>query len=271
MIIREVETTMTKRISCLRLIPVAVGLIFMAVPIESQATPITITNVTVNVGSTAFSLWTFPVTLLDGQTLVLTQNNPAVPASDGGRFNFDTSDVGATPATVPTVNVSSSIGAFLASDTFKVLSVNGVEAAAPGGPTFNEAQPYRVLGSFGGGSLEISVAYADNAHSNACGSGAVSAGLIGEPNCLPSPFNGNGGTTAATFFQGLPGPAGPASSFPNHCPAGSTTCWDAGVVLIRNTSAVIPVIPEPSTLFLLGTGLFGVAGWKWRRRSKTSA
>ena len=137
-------------------------------------------------------------------------------------------------------------------------------------PHFNEAQPYRLIGSFSdvsGNSYTVQVAYADNVHTNVCGSGSgggLPGGLTGNPTCLPNIFNGAGGTTAATFFFGTSAFNPFPQNNPFHCPTGAAMgCWDGGVILITNTSSVIP---EPSSLVLVGSGLLGVAGWGRRRK-----
>ena len=195
----------------------ALGVSFLAAPSVSQA--VTINNVTVTIGTTVFALWTFPVTLNPGETLVLTQNSG---------YNFDTSDLACgNPASVAncaaaSILVHPSVGLDTSkTDSTKVLTVGGKDPQSfpplgpPGPPvtgTFNEAQPYTSLGLSVGGDYEILVAYADNVHSDACGTGAIGAGLAGNSLCLPSPFAG------ATHFQGVgTNNAGVTNTQPNHC------------------------------------------------------
>src|SRR5262245_30975957 len=127
---------MTKTTFPAVLVILSVGIILFGVPIQSAANPITINNVSVNIGGTTFSStagpfggvnWPFPmpgVTLNDGQTLVLTQNISGPPnATNNMGYNFDTSDVpGGCLVTGCVVNVNSTLGgAQMFLDTARVL------------------------------------------------------------------------------------------------------------------------------------------------------
>ena len=265
---------MAPKSAWLQLVPVAVVLIALAVPINGHADPLTINSVTVNIGGAFTPTWVFPVSLGDGQTLVLGALTPGTPDANG----FDTSERGNNfPTAIPTITVSTSLGGSqIFTDTTRVLTLTvGNVPHDPINNSFQEAQPYRLLGSFAVGieSYDVFVAYADNIHTDACGAGAATLpGLIGNPNCLPAIFNGTQGTLAPTFFQGVPGGTGGlVSTNPNHCngPGGNpNNCWDSGVIMIVAHSVTPPVVPEPSTLVLLASGLFAVAGWKWRARAR---
>src|SRR5262249_29573152 len=103
----------------------------------------------------------------------------------------------------------------------------------PGGLAFNEAQNYKQIGSFTCNNLQItvSVGYADDAHSNACGSGVgLPPAGNGSSTCFPSPFDGT-----ARFFQG----SAQASSA---CSRGAT-CYDSGVILFSATAAPANACP----------------------------
>ncbi len=170
------------------------------------------------------------VNLATGQTLVLTQTGGGATG-----FNFDTSDFGFGAAVV-TINGS----AF--ADPTGILNgtIHGVD---PVDTAHQEATDWTAIGSVPG-SFSVQFGYADNIHTNACSDV--------DGNCLPEgPF------ADATVFLGagaLP-PAGYPQGGVNHCIVTTSTCFDGGTILITALART----PEPSALFLLGTGLMGLA------------
>lgn len=211
----------------------------------AQTEALTITNVVVTIGgNTPAPGWTFPVTLLPGQDLVLTQNTGGTGLQP---FSFDTSEFSGA-ATVAITTVENGTQVF--SDTGLMLTFGG----SPDTTFTNEAMNYYTPP--GTNSLyTVQIGYADNLHTDACGVDAYSgAPSTGSPTCFPSPFN------TAFRFEGQGGalPAGAtASTFPNHCTATSgPNCYDAGVIRIVASQTSVP---EPASMVLLGTGLAFVA------------
>jgi hypothetical protein len=235
---RKLRQVYTKQLLIAFLVALATGIVVFGLPAESQA-QVTISGVTATVTGGGqgqpFAHWS-DQPLIAGQTLVLAQNSS---------YNFDISDVkcaGACPAAV----ISGTIGgqAFSFTDTNQVLTLKNLDPSptVPDANNFNEAQDYVVIGSKTVGSIKVtvSVAYADNVHLNACGTGATSVGLVGNSNCLPSPFDG------ATFKQ-FAGAANPlaASGLPNHCASGTINdnCFDSGVILFTATAVTTNACP----------------------------
>jgi hypothetical protein len=207
------------------------GIVVLGMPTESQAQSTTISGVTVQIGGTTFQLWS-PQAISAGQTLVLAQN-PASASTPP--FNFDTSDVSPCVAAIVSGTATSSGTStnFAFTDTTQVLTPSG----CPVGTAINEAQNYTQIGQFNSDGLQItvSVGYADDDHSNACGSGVPTNG---SPSCFPSPF----GAGAATFFQGSAQQTANACFHPE---IGGATCYDSGVILF--TAAPIPANACPLT------------------------
>jgi hypothetical protein len=242
----------------LRILAVAlmlVGVSVIAAPATSQATTITITSVTVSVGPASFSsIWTFPVNLAEGQSLLLSQTGVAVNA-----YNFDTSDV-CIPAsnctTPPTITVATNVGNFIFTDSGNVLSSPaGVGADTLVAPPL-ETREYVAAGQTGGAGtgLSLNVGYADDAHFESPHTACSATGTVDTPiiNCRPDPFS-------ATFMQ--------ATLVTGGCLAANgsfdgRSCIDAGVLRFVNTT--VPRVPEPSTLVLLGGGLLSLAVWSRR-------
>ncbi len=101
---------------------------------RSEAAPITITDVRVDIGPsvgpavatyTAASVgWTFPYTLNPNEDLVLAQSFNGAPNTTTS-YNFDTSDVFG-PANTPVITVTTSDGVVsMFSDTTQVLNSEG--------------------------------------------------------------------------------------------------------------------------------------------------
>ena len=238
----------------LGLLGLGLALVLLCTAAPAQATTITAVEVTSNgvTYSAANVGWTFPVTLLPGQDLVLTQDFPGAPNSTTS-YNFDTSDnpVGAAPS-LPQIIITADGIPTTFIDTNQILNVNNQGSV---GLDLNEAQNYGV--ALNGPGYQVFLGYADNVHPGICGAYATSLGLSGSSTCFPTPFFG------ATFFQGKAGiDPGLAEPNPNHCANdGSATCYEGGVIRIVATPAAVP---EPATMMLLATGLAGLMA---RRRN----
>ena len=239
-------------------IKLAVGVILLFFGAASPAEAAVITNVQVTIGAVTFTPggvgWTFPVALLPGQDLVLTQSFNG-PPNNTSSFNFDTSDV-LGPANIPQIAITADGVTTVFSDLNQVLNVRGLDTLSN---VDNEAQSYGAP-LVGPGYL-VFLGYADNTHTGPCGAWASSIGLSGSPTCLPTPFFG------ATFFDGAGAlnPVGLTQTLPNHCDGTGQTanCFDAGVIRILAGSQV----PEPATLALLLTGVAAAGVRRYRSQS----
>jgi len=194
-------------------VALTIAIVVFGMPTESQA-QVTIGNVKVVIGGTTYQLWSDqPINA--GQTLVLAQN----PGGTGTPFNFDTSDNSSCVAA--TISGTGSGTPFSFPDSTQVLT----PANCPTGTAFNEAQNYAQIGNFttNGLLITVSVGYADNAHSDTCGTDILPP--RGSTTCFPSPF------ATATFVQGT------ATTVAGGCVDGANPCWDSGVILFSATAA----------------------------------
>jgi hypothetical protein len=97
----------------------------------------------------------------------------------------------------------------------------------------------------------VNFGYADDAHTGAC---ADTSG-----NCHPDgPWLAGG----AEFFLG-----GAFGTSTTGCAGTVAPCFDSGAIWIQ--ANFVPRVPEPSTLFLIGVGLMGLAAWGRNRAQGT--
>ena len=219
----------------------------------------------------ASNTWTnggAPIVIPEGGTLVLTQNQANATGLAG--FNFDTTDQGTGPGAQYVVTIN---GVALL-DTARVLDFGGNDNNSV---NTNEAHNWALISPLAGipcgaGHIcDVWVGYADTLHGSSENPGGVCPDT--DHNCLPNTVGGAGipagiwqGT--ANIFLGngsslLPGFPGQGPT----CTATSANCFDAGAILISERRVSTP---EPSSLFLLGVGLMGVAAYGRRQLRKNS-
>jgi hypothetical protein len=198
-----------------------------------------------------------PIVLPVGNFLTLTQN----PGSLTGEaaFNFDTTDKGTGVYTITVNGVTGILDTSVGNSNAQggpILNIGGHDTL---GFTFNEASDWVLLGTFtaGADTFKLWVGYADNLHSDP----GANACLDANHNCVPDNVAGaTWGSNTATSqfiggganFLGAPFTGGPGCSATS-----GATCFDAGAILIQEVSRV----PEPSSAFLLGIGLMGMAAY----------
>lgn len=185
--------------------------------------------------------WSFPITLNAGQDLVLTQNT--------GTYAFDTSDAGCQfSANIAACNTGWALIRLTVNgvehvfwDLNRVLTLNGHDPLDPA----NEAQELSPV--YQARDFDVYVGYADNIHTDPCGSYPNSVGLFGAVACLPSPFEHIFDSDRPTYFQGqgVPLQAGLTQTQPNHCVYMNPfhQCYDAGVIRIVAHSDLAPLTP----------------------------
>lgn len=238
----------------------ALGAAVMVAPKASEA--VTISSVSVTVGGTTWCSTNLacanPIWNLGGGINLASAGDSLILTQTGGAagYNFDTSE-GNLPAcnAAQPCATSITINGVLIGGGNNVLANNNLD---PVGNAHNEASNYFVYGATA--AFSVFTGYADNVHLDACADT--------DANCQPDPF---AASASDTFIGGgTDAPAGFVETNPNHCSStpGTNQCFDAGVVRIVNLAVGgRSLVPEPSTLLLLGVGIMGVAAWSRSRRT----
>jgi hypothetical protein len=250
------------KVRLLSVLSIAVMAIFICVsagPPVAHAVSLSVTSVTVTgIGGAPISIWT-PFALGDNQSALLAQNSG---------YNFDTSDFCITASNCAgptTITVATNLGNFVFNDAAKLLAFPSVPADTNASPPletreFLAASLTSGPGLPSGQTLLLSVGYADDAHLQNPHPACSATGTVDTPitNCKPDPFTGD-------IFQAIASSGGCLNASGVNDPA--RTCFDSGVLRLVNQVIVTGKTPEPSTIFLLGAGLLGVALWTRRRAS----
>jgi len=244
-------------LSVLFIAVMAIGICVSAGPPVAQAVSLSVTSVTVTgIGGAPISIWT-PFALGDNQSALLAQNSG---------YNFDTSDFCINPANcagATTITVATNLGNFVFNDASKLLAFPSVPPDTNGNPPLETREFLAAAPTSGpalppGETLLLSVGYADDAHLQSPHTACSPTGTVDTPitNCKPDPFTGD-------IVQAIAASGGCLNASGVNDP--TRTCFDSGV--LRLVNQVVVRTPEPSTIFLLGAGLLGVAAWARRRAS----
>jgi PEP-CTERM motif len=221
---------------------------------SAPAEAISITSVVVTANLQTYNAllgWSFPVSLSNGQDLVLTQDFQGAPDGSAS-YNFDTSDnPPGAGSNIPRIDITAD---GVTTSFFDVLQVLNVKNQGSVSLNSNEAQNYGL--PLVGPGYQVFLGYADNVHPGSCGVYAASLGLAGSLiTCFPAPFDGPTvfrfeGTGALVPIDPTTGQLVQEPNDGVHCSSALHNCYDAGVIRIVATP-----VPEPATISLLLMGL----------------